>query len=388
MAWYYGKFSCGCEGRVNVIGPMKNRQYIADRKFEGLCPECYQSKLERDKERDNTIALEKAAEMGLPELKGTEKQVPWANTLRHRLIQEFQELEYKDRKDRKDREELTIILDYILREKKTAQWYIDNRYTDIFTIINKIKPMAMKPEEEKIQEELELKRIEEIKAECTVFPAENCQYEEAAEISLSTEDRLVTVNFSKNDEFREIVKNLGYTWNSQKKQWYRKIYMTNGTVEDRAVEVGNVLLNNGFPIRIMEPDLLQKAISGDFIPEHKRWIFARTEGEYEGRLAINWDGRNDELYQRARKLPSSIWDSPSVVVKVEYYEHVEEYARINYFKFTPRAKELIKKHKERMKLNKKVIPAPTTKEIVRDGLIDILTSEVGVLEDLIDIDED
>ena len=41
MAWYYGTYSCGHEGRVNIIGPTKDRQWKADRHFGHMCPECY-----------------------------------------------------------------------------------------------------------------------------------------------------------------------------------------------------------------------------------------------------------------------------------------------------------------------------------------------------------
>lgn len=51
MAKYSGTFSCGHDGRVDVIGPTKNRQWIVDRKFEGLCPECYEKHLLEEREK-------------------------------------------------------------------------------------------------------------------------------------------------------------------------------------------------------------------------------------------------------------------------------------------------------------------------------------------------
>jgi len=41
MAWYYGTYSCGHEGRTNVTGPIEDRQEKADWHFSGLCLECY-----------------------------------------------------------------------------------------------------------------------------------------------------------------------------------------------------------------------------------------------------------------------------------------------------------------------------------------------------------
>lgn len=43
MAWYYGTYSCGCEGRTQIYGATKDRQRIADYRFEGLCPDCWKN---------------------------------------------------------------------------------------------------------------------------------------------------------------------------------------------------------------------------------------------------------------------------------------------------------------------------------------------------------
>jgi hypothetical protein len=40
MAWYYGTYSCGHEGRTNIVGPIKNRKWISDKHFDNECPDC------------------------------------------------------------------------------------------------------------------------------------------------------------------------------------------------------------------------------------------------------------------------------------------------------------------------------------------------------------
>ena len=92
MAWYYGTFSCGHEGRVNVIGPSKDRQWKVDRRFSGVCEDCYNKQLEAEREQKNREAEEKAKEMELPILEGTEKQIAWANTLRQKFIDKIDKL--------------------------------------------------------------------------------------------------------------------------------------------------------------------------------------------------------------------------------------------------------------------------------------------------------
>lgn len=87
---YDGVYSCGHAGEINVCGPHRDRQWKVDRKFSGLCPECYKKKIEEEKERKNREAAEKSAEMELPELTGTEKQVAWATTLRMEFIKKYE----------------------------------------------------------------------------------------------------------------------------------------------------------------------------------------------------------------------------------------------------------------------------------------------------------
>ena len=54
MAWYEGTFACGHDGRVNIIGPQKDRGYKKERAFSRLCPDCWQ------KERDEKIKSEES----------------------------------------------------------------------------------------------------------------------------------------------------------------------------------------------------------------------------------------------------------------------------------------------------------------------------------------
>ena len=86
MAWYYGTYSCGHDGKINLVGPTKDRQQKADWHFSGLCPDCYRKKQEEDREAADIEAEKKSEEMELPRLIGTEKQRKWANQLRLKVI--------------------------------------------------------------------------------------------------------------------------------------------------------------------------------------------------------------------------------------------------------------------------------------------------------------
>jgi hypothetical protein len=375
MAWHYGTFSCGHEGRVNITGPTKNRDWIAEKKFSGLCPECYEKHLEEEREKANTEAAEKAKEMELPELTGSEKQVAWANTLRQKLIDTVEnKIETFGTRKGGSLKLINEIFNYILTNKTEAKWFIDNRYDfeNVENFFRKIKE-EMPTEEKIIEEKTEL----EVKAECTVKPT-NAATEIPAEIIIQ-EDK-VLVKYEKDENFRLLVKSLGYKWDGI---WVRNINSTTGSAKDRAAELGNKLLNAGFPITIMDEAIRNNAVKGIYEAECHRWIYLRNTGEYEGRLVIKWDGQNDKLYSIARKLPKNKWDN-GVLVKVEHYKEVEEFAKLYEFKFSESALKSIYEYKKAMEKVEVVTPTVVEKESPKDGLQEILNSGSDILDDLKD----
>jgi hypothetical protein len=373
MAWYDGTYSCGHEGRTNVIGPSKDRQWRADAHFRGLCPECWEIKKQEEREKANADAAAKAKEMELPELEGSEKQVAWANTLRQDLI------DYIDTLDRRALEcidssekEKYDVLDYIMSQTK-ASWFIDNRPHGMLSWIES-RLTAIRAWKAALEVN---PLVEEVKADSTVQP-EDCQYKEPAEIKVSSEK--ITVRFPKDEDFRELVKSLGYTWGDG--YWYRKITKFNGPADDRAAELGNKLLNAGFPITITDNIIRQNAVNGNYQPEQKRWVMNRMHGTYKGWFAICWSGHDENLYKVARKLPGSRWDESSVVVKVNYWQEVQDFAELYGFKFSEMALEAIEAYKN-VEITK-VKPAESKEEIQADGLKDILNSGDDILDDLKD----
>ena len=87
MAKYQITYSCGHEGEIQLFGKMTER----DRKIkwlesEGLCPECYKAKQAAEREEASAKAHEAAKDMGLPALKGSERQVAWAETIRQSAL--------------------------------------------------------------------------------------------------------------------------------------------------------------------------------------------------------------------------------------------------------------------------------------------------------------
>lgn len=108
--WYYGTFSCGHDGRVNIVGKMSERQEKADWYFSNnVCEECRQKAFEKEKEE----AAQKAKNFDFPVLSGTEKQVAWANAIRVSFYEYFQEK--------------NIPVDDVITKECEARFWIDNR---------------------------------------------------------------------------------------------------------------------------------------------------------------------------------------------------------------------------------------------------------------------
>jgi hypothetical protein len=139
-----------------------------------------------------------------------------------------------------------------------------------------------------------------------------------------------------------------FKWNTE---WNRELDETTGSYADRAAEIGNVLLKNGYCICIHDKTIMDNAITGNYIPEHKKWIYSRKDTSL---LAINWGEKNDELYSRARKIKGSKWSSPSVVVDVSHYKAIEKFAEENDFRFTKNAIQKIENYKKQMENIKEV----------------------------------
>lgn len=87
---FTGTFSYGHEGGVEVGGYSDEyRQQAALGKFEGLCPHCQQKKIEEEREREREEARKVARELNLPDLKGSEKQIEWALSIRNKVVEDL-----------------------------------------------------------------------------------------------------------------------------------------------------------------------------------------------------------------------------------------------------------------------------------------------------------
>lgn len=396
MAWYYGTYSCGHEGRVNITGPGKEKEWKKDREFSGLCPECREKKKAEERERKNKESAEKSKEMKLPDLTGSIKQVAWANSLRldkiNRIINFMEQICVKDKdnnflirsirgeKISLTEDEVEECLDYMIRSKTEASFWIDKRnvscgilFTDLAIEYKSIKKNDIYTEEkEEIEEEKEI---------ATVVPETKNKKPGVAVIDYNSGKSVLSAMYIKDPDFIEIVKNLGYEWNGT--AWCKNISEYTGSYNERSAELGNKLLRAGFSVQFPNSMIKEKAINGDFSEENDRWIkFMKSTG----RLAIMWMGKNDVLYQAAKKIPGAKWEKGYMIVNIEFYSEIEDFADTMGFCISQMAKEKIEEYRKKEKVFEIVSPATPNNNHMNDEnrIAKYLKTNGTVIEDLKD----
>ena len=151
---------------------------------------------------------------------------------------------------------------------------------------------------------------------------------------------------------------------------------------DRAAELGNALLANGFTVQFPDEETKNLAISGTFEPKYDNWILLNKS---TGKLSIVWKGYNDFLFQKSKLLPGAKWNNGSVLVSAEFYREVEEFAQLMGFRFSQSAIEAIEKYKATEECyEQKKVQEVTSESIDYEEKLRTVLEKEGVIEDLVD----
>ena len=304
-----------------------------------ICDDCTKA----EQAAESRHAAERNAAEGLPPLTGTEKQVQWAETIRRHKLDQLatlmageplsgvQPLSANDKAN--PLFEPTI---EALRASDSASWWIDHKGYGIDTVLVQIA-RTVQPIRPSVTERMEA----EVMAEATVYP-ESAVTDSITVISLDA-GLISAVLPAKREDFRDVVKGLGYRWSGA--AWQRRIGRLAGDPVDRAAELGHALLAAGFPVRILDNTIRARAISGDFTAEHTRWITERTKGAYMGWYAILWQ-RPDDLYTAAKAMTGSRYDGQHVVVPPEQFDEVQDFAAMYDFRIDDRAQVIMDTQRE------------------------------------------
>nr|DAP00352.1 MAG TPA: hypothetical protein [Caudoviricetes sp.] len=173
------------------------------------------------------------------------------------------------------------------------------------------------------------------------------------------------------EKFRQILKSKDFQWDGA--SWYREIGMKAGKIEDRAAEIGNLLLNEGFVIQIADETIRNNAINAIYEDEKTRWITVYKDNSYADYVVISWR-YNDDLYYKAQKLPASKYRNGNIIVRKEQYEAILDFAKMYDVAISKKAMQRLELAKQEnlaalipTAIKKKVKAQPQLKE-ERDGI--------------------
>jgi ribosomal protein L32 len=346
MAKYEITYACGHTGKVNLIGHHSYRESRLVWLQSQVCFDCYQ-------EQQFQAAYAQTEERELPPLWGSEAQVRWATSIRLRILESVEDSRFLKPASSPEEERLRLLaLDALLRETSASQW-ITWRDFSISLIMQEITQVllaaptpahvARQQEEARARAQAEACAL----AEATLRPPTPIT-ETLAEITWT--EAAVQVRFpEKREDFNEIVHHLGYTWNSEKKRWERRVRVERtGPARERAIELGHVLLAHHFCVCTFDQSLREAIIAGAFEPEQTRWISVLVSGEYTGWFAIQW-GRWEDYYRVARRIPLSRYVKSFVVAPPSSFEEVLDFADRYAFRLTARAQDVAEQARDQRK---------------------------------------
>lgn len=317
------------------------------------------------------------------ELRGSEKQIAWANDIRRDFI--AQEIDPLLGKSTLTPTLPKFTIDYAdLRsyavQISSAKWWIDARFTGFSYTMRQLIIAYARARQNHART---LKKTVEVptQPDVPVTAPESATHTGVAEISVSDDE--VSVLYGRDDDYLSIVKALHYRYDGARKRWYKVITSKTGSATERAAELGNRLLNAGFAIRIKDPQIRAAAVRGDYAPETTRWIDAvPAGGSYAGWLSISWGREERDMYGHARRLRRSKYDHGKVVVPATEWQDVMDFAGIYGYSLTDAARAAVEAQQRSMEF---VAPAPArAAEYAEHPVSDVLESSRDVLSDLRD----
>lgn len=375
---YFNCHECGETVEV-YASTRKEADRLADYRTrnESLCHDCWSKQRDAQRVEASQQAAETAALTGLPVLQGTEKQVTWAETIRANKLQQIDALVAGFAEQDVGAEERAIVLEAMaaIRAVDSAHWWIENRTADFFSnsydfsvwlvggsrYLKLTQPEILararqhfgglpRPEPVEIAPP---EIVADVRAESTVRPPHTIT-ETVAEITAHA-NRVTVVFPEKREDFRTLVKNLGYQWSGL--TWERALNPTHGDPADRASEVGHRLLSAGFPVLAMDTNIRARMVSGAFEPECTRWVQQHSSGT---EFFIRW-GRDEDFYQVARRLPRSAYVKPGVTVPSEFFDEVLDFAAAYGFRLSGKALDLVEQARANRDAALVAQPAPKPK---------------------------
>lgn len=175
-----------------------------------------------------------------------------------------------------------------------------------------------------------------IKEEENSYVVEPDEAKHKGVVKIYRDNATIKLDYEKNQDFINIVKNAGYKWDGT--NWGMKIINSKiqGEFKDRRIEIGNILLNNGFAVEFEKLEEAEKAIDGDYIKAPDKWVIIDTErdGDY---IRMGWKTNDERMLKEALKIKYSkkINDS-CVIIRLSMYNYnnILDFAQNNGFSLT------------------------------------------------------
>lgn len=157
-------------------------------------------------------------------------------------------------------------------------------------------------------------------------------------VELSIAGRIVRAYFpERKDAFGDVLKRLGYVW---KDPWQREFHARAGDIRDRAAELGRHLLAAKFCVRFPSAEVRRRAVTGDYEPEHRRWVLAKVKGQYKNWFVLEWP-RIDDFFDRAIRIGGAKYDKPHVVIPPDQFMEVQDFAQMHNFRLSDTAQRVM-----------------------------------------------
>lgn len=359
--------TCPACKEATITFTASNRQEVeryADWKIDSghVCDDC----LKRQREEESAKAASDNADAGLPVLKGTEKQVVWAETIRRDILRNaellswavellgagdqagaraaFSQLPYTWKPD--DREfqrlgfsdpntiaEVVIGTCQVLRAQRDAGWWIDSRHAGIAMLVPELIDEVM----DRLQS---APTQEEVIDEVAVKPADPVTVE-VVEVAVNRRRIAAKLSF-KRDDFRAVVKGLGYRWDPEGRVWTLPLGPCLGVPEDRGAELMHRLLDAGFIVSCQRAEVREKALSASYEPIYPRWISRVSRGHFKGWCqVILRDGLDladdlERLGARVDFYQEGVW-----YVRPGHYAALRDLSEVHGLRVTPAAEQAL-----------------------------------------------
>ncbi len=353
----------GCRQKITITG--MNRSDVARKAeyLEGkrLCDDCHKKELQAE----NATQAEKNAELGMPELNGSPKQVLWAEGLRYKtvatmqgVLSNFKTLSANSRliflfnsiadalrqsginkHTAQDAMDQGALLDCVLKMYDTrtdASWWIENQELGDLGLeigahlVNWIKAKQGKAEVRPDETTLEHQaRIEAI-AEATIFP-DSPITQNPVLIEVSLHEVVVTIDPTI-AECREVMKSSPFSRYALSNRYSVQGGTEKmGSVYDRATQIAAQLLEAKLPIRMFSEQARTKLLNADYEPYQKEWISHGLDGSI-----VIPHFYNDSLYTTIRKIKGSKWNAiqKRCEVPASAYEDILGFAEVHGYKVT------------------------------------------------------